>query len=314
MLRRTGWLDVPNSAVVAHGARHPRAADWQCSRPSSSGVAGARGEAGAWPAPGAGPAARGWWVSPTTSSSCRHRDPAGRAGAGSRRPGALGGCRVPGPTGGGHPRSPCVGVLGLRGLRQRLQLHGRHQRHLRRSTAAVAGVWFAWIGHDHVLARGRGSRGGPRRGRLSASCRGTPASRESSSATWAATAIGGAGGRCRVWAWAAGVPALLAVAPLLVYLADTGWVLVKRAMAGERLMAPHRSTSTSGSSTSGLASSGRSGLRALASPASSASSSPALYDDTPRPRSLSPWLLVLRVYLLTAAARQPPTSADAVAS
>lgn len=41
-------------------------------------------------------------------------------------------------------------------------------------------------------------------------------------------------------AWSEGVPALVAGAPLIVYLADTGWVLVKRTRAGEPLMTPHR--------------------------------------------------------------------------
>lgn len=43
-----------------------------------------------------------------------------------------------------------------------------------------------------------------------------------------------------VWGWAAGVPALMAAAPLLVYLVDTGWVLVKRAIGRRPLMDAHR--------------------------------------------------------------------------
>jgi len=41
-------------------------------------------------------------------------------------------------------------------------------------------------------------------------------------------------------AWAAGVPPLLALAPTLVYVADTGWTLVRRARAGAPLMEAHR--------------------------------------------------------------------------
>jgi UDP-GlcNAc:undecaprenyl-phosphate GlcNAc-1-phosphate transferase len=42
------------------------------------------------------------------------------------------------------------------------------------------------------------------------------------------------------WAWANGVPLLLCLAPLVVYLADTGWVLAKRAVGGRPLMQAHR--------------------------------------------------------------------------
>lgn len=41
-------------------------------------------------------------------------------------------------------------------------------------------------------------------------------------------------------AWSNGVPLPVVLAPLTVYFADTGWVLVRRARAGEPLMQPHR--------------------------------------------------------------------------
>ena len=42
------------------------------------------------------------------------------------------------------------------------------------------------------------------------------------------------------FSWGAGVPGIWATAPLLVYLADTGWVILRRARAGAALMEAHR--------------------------------------------------------------------------
>jgi UDP-GlcNAc:undecaprenyl-phosphate GlcNAc-1-phosphate transferase len=42
------------------------------------------------------------------------------------------------------------------------------------------------------------------------------------------------------WAWANDVPPALCLAPLVVYIADTGWVLIKRAAGGRPLMQAHR--------------------------------------------------------------------------
>ena len=52
--------------------------------------------------------------------------------------------------------------------------------------------------------------------------------------------IGGLVSTALVLAWASGVPVALVVAPTLVYLADTGWVIVKRARAGQSLTQAHR--------------------------------------------------------------------------
>jgi UDP-GlcNAc:undecaprenyl-phosphate GlcNAc-1-phosphate transferase len=45
---------------------------------------------------------------------------------------------------------------------------------------------------------------------------------------------------CAWLAWGAGVPLLLAVSPTVIYLADTGWTLLRRARSGAPLMEAHR--------------------------------------------------------------------------
>ena len=104
--------------------------------------------------------------------------------------------------------------------------------------AMVSGAWFAWLGHSSdlpgLLVIGSVAAGGAL-GFL----------------PWNATArvflgdvgsygIGALLAGAAIFAWAGGVPSLLAIAPLLVYLADTSWVILRRARAGKSLLEAHR--------------------------------------------------------------------------
>jgi UDP-GlcNAc:undecaprenyl-phosphate/decaprenyl-phosphate GlcNAc-1-phosphate transferase len=53
--------------------------------------------------------------------------------------------------------------------------------------------------------------------------------------------LGGLLGAVAVVAWSGGVPVEIAVAPLALYLADTGWTLARRCYRGEPWYRPHRS-------------------------------------------------------------------------
>ena len=104
--------------------------------------------------------------------------------------------------------------------------------------AAVGGAWFAWLGHQHdsrtLLVLGA-ALAGAALGFL----------------PWNATSriflgdvgsygIGGLLAGAAVLAWANDVPAALCVAPLLGYLADTAWAIVRRARAGHPITEAHR--------------------------------------------------------------------------
>ena len=102
----------------------------------------------------------------------------------------------------------------------------------------VAGGWFAWLGHDRDLP--------------TVALLGTVAAGASLGfLPWNASGrifLGDVGSyglgtlvaATAVLAWEAGTPALLVLAPGLVYLADTGWALVTRARRGHRLTEAHR--------------------------------------------------------------------------
>lgn len=105
--------------------------------------------------------------------------------------------------------------------------------------AAVAGGWYAWVGHrsgeQDLAILGLAVAG---------ACLGflpwnAPTARvflgDVGSYGLGALIVGMA-----AVAWASGTSALLCVAPLCIYAADTAWVLIKRAVGGRPLMQPHR--------------------------------------------------------------------------
>ncbi|MDR7252074.1 UDP-N-acetylmuramyl pentapeptide phosphotransferase/UDP-N-acetylglucosamine-1-phosphate transferase [Nocardioides sp. BE266] len=106
-------------------------------------------------------------------------------------------------------------------------------------TAVVAGAWWCWVAVqydlDGLLVLGASVAGAM----LGFAPWNTPRARvflgDVGSYGIGFLVVAGA-----VWAWAGGVPALLCVAPLVVYLADTGWVLLKRARGRRPLMQAHR--------------------------------------------------------------------------
>ena len=105
--------------------------------------------------------------------------------------------------------------------------------------AAVAGGWYAWLG-DHYALPALTSLGlavlGSSLGFLPWN---TPDARIFLGDV-GSYAIGLLLGGMAVVAWSAGVPGLLCVAPLTLYLADTAWALVKRAAGHRPLAQAHR--------------------------------------------------------------------------
>lgn len=106
-------------------------------------------------------------------------------------------------------------------------------------TAAVAGVWWCWLGVENELD-GLVT--------LGAVIAGSMLGFAPWNAPRARVFLGDVGSygvgflvvTGGVWAWANGVSAVLCLAPLLVYVADTGWVLIKRAAGRRPLMRAHR--------------------------------------------------------------------------
>lgn len=104
--------------------------------------------------------------------------------------------------------------------------------------AAVAGAWFAWLGHSYAIP-------------APALIGSVVAAGALGFLPWNATShvflgdvgsygIGALLAGAAISAWAGGVPSPLAIAPLLVYLADTAWVVLRRARAGKPLLEAHR--------------------------------------------------------------------------
>ncbi|WP_110239763.1 MraY family glycosyltransferase [Nocardioides gilvus] len=106
-------------------------------------------------------------------------------------------------------------------------------------TAVIAGLWWVWVGADHDLVQVQV---------LGAAVAGAMLGFLPWNAPKAKIFLGDVGTyglgllivALSVLGWAAGVSSLVAVAPLAVYGADTGWTLCKRAIGGRPLMEAHR--------------------------------------------------------------------------
>lgn len=104
--------------------------------------------------------------------------------------------------------------------------------------AVLGGAWFAWLGHSHdapALALIGSAVAGAALGFLPWNAASRVFLGDVGSYGLGALLVGAA-----ILTWALGLPTPLAVAPLLVYLADTSWVVVRRALAGKPLMEAHR--------------------------------------------------------------------------
>jgi len=104
--------------------------------------------------------------------------------------------------------------------------------------AAVGGAWFVWLGHQHdsrtLLVLGA-ALAGAALGFLPWNASSRVFLGDVGSYGFGALLAGAA-----VLALAEGIPAALCVAPLLVYLADTAWVIIRRARAGQPITEAHR--------------------------------------------------------------------------
>jgi UDP-GlcNAc:undecaprenyl-phosphate GlcNAc-1-phosphate transferase len=105
--------------------------------------------------------------------------------------------------------------------------------------AALAGVWFLYVGLSHELngiaVLGAAVAGGAM-GFLPWN---VPRARVFLGDVGSYT-LGFAISSLALWAWTAGVPVLMAVAPLMIYLADTGWTLMRRVLGGRPWREGHR--------------------------------------------------------------------------
>ena len=104
--------------------------------------------------------------------------------------------------------------------------------------AAVSGAWFAWLGHRHDLP-GLTLIGLVVAGSALGFLPWNAASRVFLGDV-GSYGIGALVAGSAILAWVGGVPVPLAVASLLVYLADTSWVIISRARAGKALFEAHR--------------------------------------------------------------------------
>lgn len=104
--------------------------------------------------------------------------------------------------------------------------------------ALLAGTWMVWVSDRYdvpdVLPVGQGLAGAAL-GFLLWNARSRVFLGDVGSYGLGAMVAGGA-----LVSWAGGVPALIAGSPLVIYLADTGAVIVRRALAGEKLTEAHR--------------------------------------------------------------------------
>jgi UDP-GlcNAc:undecaprenyl-phosphate/decaprenyl-phosphate GlcNAc-1-phosphate transferase len=105
--------------------------------------------------------------------------------------------------------------------------------------AAMAGSWFLYVGLSHglngVAALGAAVGGGA----LGFLPWNTPTARVFLGDV-GSYALGFAVGCLALWAWTAGVPVLVAGAPLVIYVADTGLTLTRRVVGGRSWRRAHR--------------------------------------------------------------------------
>lgn len=105
--------------------------------------------------------------------------------------------------------------------------------------AAVAGGWFAWAGAEYDV-RGVAVTGLAVAGAAIGFLPWNAPRAHIFLGDVGSYSLGVVVSGLAVTCWAKGVPAVIAVAPLVVYLADTMWVLVKRGTGGRPLTVAHR--------------------------------------------------------------------------
>lgn len=105
--------------------------------------------------------------------------------------------------------------------------------------ACVAGGWFAWVGFDYELDGVPAIALGLTGASLGFLPWNSPVARVFLGDV-GSYALGMVLAGLAAVCWAQGVPGLLCVAPLALYLADTGWALAERARRGRRLLDAHR--------------------------------------------------------------------------
>ena len=104
--------------------------------------------------------------------------------------------------------------------------------------SVVCGLWLAWLGHDYdekaLVVLGLALAG--------AALGFLPWNLSSRIflGDVGSYGIGGLLAGALALAWASGVPGALVVPPILIYLADTGWVILKRLRSGQSLTQAHR--------------------------------------------------------------------------
>lgn len=105
--------------------------------------------------------------------------------------------------------------------------------------AMLSGAWFVWLGREYDLAMVM-LVGGVLAGASLGFLPWNSPRAQIFLGDVGSYGIGAVVAGLAVFSWGAGAPGIWATAPLLVYLADTGWVILRRARAGAPLMEAHR--------------------------------------------------------------------------